>query len=141
MNGAATRAVGELHPELPGWTEQLAVAIATPPDAGEIWLDQGDRIVVEDDAPERLHVRWAKLLIVLALSLGLGSAALLGAHHFLRPDSVSSPPPVLGPHHSLRPATVSPPPPVQTPTPPAGFSNPGAEYRPVIHPTIVRKPD
>jgi len=123
MNGAATRAVGELHPELPGWTEQLAVAIASPPNAGEIWLDQGDRIVVEDDAPERLHVRWAKLLIVLAVSLGLGSAALLGAHHFLRPDSVSSPPPV------------------QSPNPPAGISNPSAGYRPVIHPTIVRKPD
>ena len=123
MNCAATPAGGELRPDLPGWIEQLAIAIAAPGNPHDIRIDQGDRIVVEADSRERRHVRWAKLLIVLAASVGLGSAGLLGAHRFLRLDSVSSPPAI------------------QSPNAPAGVSKASTAPRPVVHPTIVRAPD
>jgi len=122
MNCTATRAVGELHPELPGWTEQLASAIAASGDAHDIWIDRSDRIVVDADSRGRRSFRWAKLLIVLAASFGLGSAGLLGAHRFLRP-SVSSPPPV------------------QVPNAPAGISIANEEHHREIHPTIARAAD
>jgi hypothetical protein len=123
MNFAATRAVGGLHPELPGWTEQLSIAIAASRDAADIWLDQGDRIAVEADPPERRYVRWAKLLVVLAVACGLGSAGLLGAHRFLRSDAVSSPHPV--------PSSNA----------PAGIANSSDGHRREVHPTIVRAAD
>jgi hypothetical protein len=116
-------AVGGLHPELPGWTEQLAVAIAAPGNTGDIWLDRSDRIAVADDSPGRQHTRWSKLLIVFAACFGLGAAGVLAAHHFLKSDNLSSPPPV------------------QIVNPPVGTSNTNPGYHPVIHPTIVRKPD
>jgi hypothetical protein len=123
MTCATTHAVGELHPELPGWTEQLAIAMAASGDAHDIRIDRGDRIVVDAEPRERLHVRWAKLLIALAVSLGLGSAALLGAHSFVRSNGAASPPPI------------------QSPGAPAGTSNSSNGYRPVIHPTVVRPAD
>lgn len=92
MSCAATPAVGELRPGLPGWIEQLELAIAASGDADEIRLDRGDRIAVAADARERPHVRWAKLLIVAAASLGLASAGVLGANRFLKSKSVSPPP-------------------------------------------------
>src|SRR5262249_5344986 len=119
MNCAATRAVDELHPELPGWTEQLAIAIAASRDDRDIRIDQSDRIVVDTDLRERRRFRWAKLLIVLAASFGLGSAGLLGAHRFLKPGSVSSPPPV------------------PSPSAPAGISTASEEHHREIHPTIA----
>ena len=123
MNWAATHAVGGLHPELPGWTEQLATAIAAAGDDRDIWIDRSDRIAVEGDAPERKHIRWAKLLIVFAVSFALGTAGLVGAHRFLRPDSVSSPPPV------------------QSPNPPDVTASLNTGYHPVLQPTVIRKPD
>ena len=122
MNCAATRAVGELHPELPGWTEQLAIAIAASADAHDIRLDRSDRITVEA-AGGRPRVRWGKLLIVSAASFCLMSASLLGAYRFLRRDSASSPPPV------------------QSPSTPAGIANSGEGYRVTTKPTIVRAAD
>ena len=129
MTFAATRAIGGLHPQLPGWTEQLAAALAASGNAHDIRIDPSDRIAhvpaqacagfdpgacpgldpgwtpvrrqehatndeVGADTHERLSVRWAKLLIVLAAAVGLGSAALLGAHRFLRHERVPPPPPV-----------------------------------------------
>jgi hypothetical protein len=123
MDFAATRAVGELHPELPGWTEQLAIAITASGSADDIRIDRGDRIAVEADSAEPRHIRWAKLLIVLAASSCLASAGLFGAYHALRPDRLSSPPPV------------------QSANAPAGISNSSEEHRPKIHPTIVRATD
>ena len=123
MNFAATRAMGGLHPELPGWTDQLAVAMADAGNARDIWIDQGDRIAVAADTPERQRVRWARLLTVFAVSFALGAAGVLGAHRFLRRDSVSSPPPV------------------QSTIPPPVTASSNAGYHPVLHPTIIRKPD
>jgi hypothetical protein len=123
MNCAATRAAGELRPDLPGWTEQLAIAMAAAGNAHDIRIDQSDRIAVEADSRERRHVRRAQLLIVLAASFCLALAGLLGAYHFLRPDSVSSPPPV------------------QSPNAPAGISNSSEGHRLETNPTIVRATD
>jgi hypothetical protein len=89
MTFAATRAVGGLHPGLPGWTEQLAIAIAASGNADDIRIDQGDRLAVEAASPERKFVRWAKLLIVLAALLCLASAGLLAAHRFLRSSTAA----------------------------------------------------
>jgi hypothetical protein len=114
MNGAAAHAVGGLHPELPGWTDQLALAIAAPRNDHDLRIDQSDRIVVEADTPERRSVRWAKLVIVLAASIGLGWAGLFAAHRFLRSDRVSPPLPV---------------------------QSPSEGHRSETHPTIVRKAD
>lgn len=120
MDFVATRDVGELHPELPGWTERLATAIAGSAGAGDIWLDRTDRIGVATDPPGRQHVRPAKLLIVFAVAFALGTAGLLGAHRFLR-DGASSLPPV------------------QSPNPPVVTLNSNAGYHPTLHPTIIRK--
>lgn len=123
MNWAATPAVGDLHPELPGWTEQLAIAIAASGNAHDIRMDQGDRISVADDAGERRRVRWARLLIAFAVAFGLGAAGVLGANRFLRTASVSSPPSV------------------QSPSTPTGIANSSAGYRIATKPTIVRRAD
>ena len=123
MSFAAARAVGELHPESPGWVEQLEIAIAAPGNAHVIRIVQGDRIAVETDLHERPRVRWAKLLIVFAASFGLAFAGVLGANHVLRTGSVSSPPPV------------------RSPSTPAGISNSSEGYRVTTRPTIVRAAD
>jgi hypothetical protein len=120
MNWAVTPAVGELHPELPGWTEQLAIAIAESENAHDIRIDRGDRIAVATDSGERRRVRWARLLIAFAASISLASASLLAAHRFLGIESVSSPPPV------------------QSPSTPAGLSNSSEGYRATTKPIIVR---
>jgi hypothetical protein len=93
MNFAATRAAGGLHPELPGWTEQLAIALAASGDDHDIRIDQSDRIAVAGDSPGRASVRWGKLLIVLAAASCLAAAGVLGTHRFLKAGSVSAPPP------------------------------------------------
>jgi hypothetical protein len=121
MTSAAAPAIG-LHPELPGWTEQLAIAIAASADA-RIRIDEGDRIRVEDDSRERPYVRWAKLVIVLAASSCLASAGLFGAQRFLRHDSLPAPPPV------------------QSPNAPAGIASANKGYRIATHPVVVRKAD
>jgi hypothetical protein len=120
MNCAATRAVGELRPDLPGWTEQLAIAIAAAGNAHDIRIDQSDRIAAEADSRARQHVRWAKLLIVLAASSCLALAGLLRAYHFVRRGSMASPPPV------------------QSPNAPGGISNSSEGQRLETNPTIVR---
>jgi hypothetical protein len=122
MNCTAPPALDELHPDLPGWTEQLAIAMAAAGNAHDLRIDQGDRIAVED-SHERPYVRWAKLLIVLAASSGLAAAGLLGADRFLKPASVPSPPPV------------------QSPSATASVSNSGEGYHITTRPTIVRAAD
>jgi hypothetical protein len=119
MNCTATPAVGELRPDLPGWIEQLEIAIAASGNAHDIRIDRGDRIAAEADARERPHVRWAKLVLVLAASSCLASAVLLDANRFLRSDSAS-------------------PPPVQSPSAPAGISNASDGHRLATRPAIVR---
>ena len=123
MTSAAITAVDELHPDLPGWTEQLAITMASAGITDDFRIDRGDRIAVAADPPAPRSVRWAKLLIVLAAAVGAGTAGLLGAHRFLKPDSVSSPAPV----RSLN--------------APAGISNANEGSRRTIHPTVVRKAD
>src|SRR5262245_11069107 len=122
MNCAARRAVGELHPDLPGWTEQLAIAMAAAGNAHDLRIDQGDRIAVEDSR-ERPHVRRAKPLIVLAAASCLAAANLLGADRFLKTTSVSSPPPA------------------QSPSAPASIANSSGGYHITTKPTIVRAAD
>ena len=122
MNCTATPAVGELRPDLPGWIEQLEIAIAASGNDHDIMIDRSDRIAVEADARERPHVRWAKLLLVLAASSCLASAGLLGANRFLRSDSAS-------------------PPPVQSPSAPPGISNASDGHRLATRPAIVRASD
>jgi len=112
----------KLHPDLPGWTERLAIAMAAAGNAHELRIDQGDRIAFEDSR-ERPYVRWAKLLIVLAVSSGLAAAGLLGANRFLKTVSLSSPPPV------------------QSPGAPASISNSNEGYHITTKPTVVRAAD
>ena len=69
--------------------EQLLFGSLLLIDAADIRLDQGDRIAVEADPPEPRYVRWAKLLVVLTVSFGLGSAGLLGALVTGRPELVA----------------------------------------------------
>jgi len=122
MNGAVAHAVAELRPESPGWIEQLEIAIAASGSADDIRIDQGDRIAGEA-AGERSHVRWAKLVVVSAASVGLASAALLGANRFLRTESAPSPPPL------------------QSPSAPPDISHSSGGYRVTTKPTIVRAAD
>jgi hypothetical protein len=112
MSSAATSAVDELHPDLPGWTEQLAITMAAAGIVDDIRIDDGDRIAVAAEPSERPSVRWAKLLIVLAVACGLGAAGLIGAKRFLRAHNAALPPPA------------------------ASASAPNA-----VHPTTVRKAD
>jgi hypothetical protein len=93
MNSAAMPAVDGLHPELPGWTEQLAIAIAGSETASDFRLDQDDRITVEDEPSERPQLRWTKLLLVLATTSCLAAAGVLAAHRVLKSGSASAPPP------------------------------------------------
>jgi hypothetical protein len=115
MTSAVTQTVGGLHPELPGWTEQLATAIAASTDDHDIWIDHDDRIVVETDSSERQCVRWTKLLIVLAAACAVGWAGLVGAHRFLWSDAAWSPPPAQGPNASAGIATSNKGPRLETP--------------------------
>jgi hypothetical protein len=121
MSFAATRAIDELHPDLPGWTEQLAIGMAAAGIMDDIRIDRDDRVVVAPDAAEPPSVRWAKLLIVLAAAVALGAAGLVGAKSFLRPADVSSPPP-----RAIAPAATT---------------NAGEASRLKVHPTVVRKAD
>ncbi len=123
MSCAATSTIGELHPDSPGWTEQLAIAIASSANAHDVWIDQSDRIAAETDSPERPHIRWAKFLAVFAASSCLAWAALLGADRFLSTDGVSAPPSV------------------QSPNAPAGIANSSAGHRVETKSTIVRATD
>ncbi len=103
MNDSSPDDVGGLHPESPGWIDQLAIAMAAsgqsdPTAAADIRIDQGDRVPVAPDARESAYLRGAKVVVMLAISSGLASAALLGAQGFLTPAGVPPPPAVTVPN-------------------------------------------
>lgn len=128
MNSSASHALGEFHPESPGWIDQLEIAIAASGNSddkayADIRIDQSDRVPIAPDGRECPHIRWAKLLIVLAASSCLASAALLGGQRFLTHDGVASPRPV------------------PTPNAPAGIPGSSKGHHLVSHPAIVRETD